>query len=138
MHSSMGVSWLKMTTSNTLPEQGKVVRNSVAKCRLLFRNFRPKDRALLSSALIGSDVGAMAVAWCACVWGIAGAEIAAVFLVTNAVLQHLVSYLVSGAGSAGRPLDFKHVDGGVYNGEWSGLAKEGLGVYRYHLITKIA
>lgn len=71
------------------------------------------------------------MAWCACVWGVAGVQIAAVFLVTNAAVQHLVAYLVSGAGSAGRPKDFKHVDGGVYNGEWSGLEKQGLGVYRY-------
>jgi hypothetical protein len=68
------------------------------------------------------------------VWGLACVKIAAVFLASNAVIKHLVAYLLPGAGSAGRPKDFKHVDGGVYNGEWSGVEKQGLGVYRYALV----
>ena len=99
-------------------------------CRFLSRKFRRKERALLRSAVLGGDVSTVALAWCASVWRVAGAEIAAVFLVTNALTQHLLAYLASGSGGPGRPQAFKHADGGTYSGEWAGLSKHGLGVYR--------
>lgn len=98
---------------------------------MLLRKRGARDRALLSSATVGSDISTFALAWCACIWGVAGVEIAAVFAVVSAVSQHLISWSLANSAGSGWPLAVKHADGGVYDGEWSGHEKVGLGVYKY-------
>ena len=105
--------------------------DSRAACRVVCRKRSARDRALLRSATVDGDVSTLALAWCACVWGVAGAEIAAVFAAVSAVSQHLVSWALANSAGSGWPLAVKHADGGVYDGEWSGHKKVGLGVYKY-------
>lgn len=70
------------------------------------------------------------MAFCAVIWGVAGAKAAAVAACTSALLGPLATWLVYGATRVGLPQDVKHRDGGVYNGEWSQGKKDGYGVYR--------
>jgi hypothetical protein len=100
-------------------------------CRIVFQKRRPRDKALLQSAVVGSDINTLAMSWTACAWGIAGIEIAAVFACCQAVSQHVFAYLIAGSSGAAWPKGYKHADGGLYDGEWSAREKDGLGVYRY-------
>jgi hypothetical protein len=51
-------------------------------------------------------------------------------LVNVLVTRILAPLYFSTAGPA-FPKDFKHTDGGIYNGEWKGALKDGFGVYTY-------
>jgi hypothetical protein len=58
------------------------------------------------------------------------ALLAAAELLTSFCVLGLSFLLYASAGPA-HPKDFAHEDGGVYNGEWRGLKKAGLGAYRW-------
>lgn len=45
--------------------------------------------------------------------------------------MHAGSYLLCSASLTAYPKNYRHEDGGVYNGQWQGRNKQGLGVYRY-------
>ena len=44
---------------------------------------------------------------------------------------HAGSYLLCSTSQSAYPKDYRHEDGGVYNGQWQGRNKQGLGVYQY-------
>ena len=44
---------------------------------------------------------------------------------------HAGSYLLCSSSQSAYPKNYRHEDGGVYNGQWQGKNKQGLGVYRY-------
>lgn len=41
------------------------------------------------------------------------------------------SYWLCGTSQAAYPKNYRHEDGGVYNGQWQGRNKQGLGTYQY-------
>ena len=41
------------------------------------------------------------------------------------------SYWLCGSSQAAFPRNYRHEDGGVYNGQWQGRNKQGLGTYVY-------
>jgi len=41
------------------------------------------------------------------------------------------SYLLCSTSQSGYPKNYRHEDGGVYNGQWQGKNKQGLGSYLY-------
>ena len=45
--------------------------------------------------------------------------------------MHAGSYLLCSTSQSAYPRDYRHEDGGIYNGQWQGITKQGLGVYRY-------
>ena len=45
--------------------------------------------------------------------------------------MHAGSYLLCSTSQSGYPQNYRHEDGGLYNGQWQGRNKQGLGVYRY-------
>lgn len=49
----------------------------------------------------------------------------------DALAVHAGSYLLCSASQSAYPKNYRHEDGGVYNGQWQGRNKQGLGVYRY-------
>jgi MORN repeat len=97
----------------------------------VFRRRSARDRALLCSACVASDVSVLALAGCACIWGIAGAEIAAVVACVSFLSQHLIARALDASAKTAVPPALRHADGGVYDGEWAGAEKAGLGVYKY-------
>ncbi len=51
--------------------------------------------------------------------------------IANSALLLAGSYLLTASAGPAQPKDFKHEDGGMYNGEWRGMKKQGLGVYTW-------
>jgi hypothetical protein len=43
---------------------------------------------------------------------------------------HVGSYLLAASAGPAFPSSYVHADGGSYRGEWRGMQKEGLGVYK--------
>lgn len=76
------------------------------------------------------------MACCACLWGIAGVEIAAIMAALLAVQQHICAFMLASAGGGAWPRALQHADGGTYDGEWSNGKKEGLGVYWYPSVAR--
>lgn len=99
-------------------------------CRFIFSKRSLRDRLLLSSLSAAHESEGLNIAFCAVVWGAAGAQAATVAACFSAVLGPLVAWLVYGSSPVGLPHDVKHRDGGVYNGEWSQGKKDGFGAYR--------
>lgn len=60
-----------------------------------------------------------------------GVALLAISDIANSALQLGGSYLLAASAGPAQPKDFKHDDGGVYNGEWRALKKQGLGVYTW-------
>lgn len=71
------------------------------------------------------------MACCACIWGVAGVEIAALMAALFAFQQHIAAFLAAASGGGAWPRALQHDDGGTYDGEWSSGGKEGLGEYWY-------
>ena len=44
---------------------------------------------------------------------------------------HAGSYLLCATSQSAYPKNYRHEDGGVYNGQWQGRNKQGLGSYQY-------
>ena len=49
----------------------------------------------------------------------------------NVLTTHLLAPLYFSTAGPAFPRNFKHTDGGIYNGEWKGALKNGFGVYKY-------
>ena len=99
--------------------------------RFATRKRSRRDAALLRSTAVGADISALTTAWCACTWGLAGAEVAATFAVAHAVIQNVIGWSFAASANSAQPLAVQHNDGGTYDGEWAQQRKSGLGVYRY-------
>lgn len=98
--------------------------------RLVTRRQRKQQQALLAVLALGYEAETWGVAWCSVMWGVAGAQVAAMVACTAAVLCPLLMFAAGTFASLGVPADLKHADGGTYTGQWSRAAKNGLGVYR--------
>lgn len=97
----------------------------------LSRNRHPRERAQMCATVIGT-------------WPLLSLPFVATFFQSTSAMQTAllwlsVTHVTSWAGeylcfaSAGPafPEKYAHDDGGVYRGEWRGLAKHGLGAYTY-------
>eukprot|EP00775_Hariotina_reticulata_P005296 gene5296-5531_t len=51
-------------------------------------------------------------------------------IVANCLAVSIGSYLLTASAGPAFPESYQHNDGGTYRGEWRGLSKEGLGLYR--------
>jgi hypothetical protein len=98
--------------------------------RLVFSNRSLRDKLLLSSLSVTHESEGLAIAFCAAMWGVAGAQAATVAACFSAVLAPLATCAAYSFSAVGWPKDVRHRDGGVYNGEWSQGQKDGFGVYR--------
>eukprot|EP00892_Ulva_mutabilis_P007458 jgi/Ulvmu1/5084/UM021_0101.1 len=98
---------------------------------LVTRGQRKQQQALLAVLSLGYEAETWGVAWCSVMWGVAGAQVAAVAACTAAVLYPVLTFAVGSFACMGVPADLRHADGGTYTGQWSRSTKNGLGVYRY-------
>ncbi|KAI8472386.1 MAG: hypothetical protein J3K34DRAFT_209779 [Monoraphidium minutum] len=90
-----------------------------------------RERALLCGCSAGGAAAALALPLAEAVLGPAGVVATVSVIFCNALAVYGGSYLMFGSAGPAFPEAYTHEDGGVYRGEWRGMAKEGLGVYRY-------
>ena len=100
----------------------------------------PKERGVLAGLSLGSSVELFALP---VVVGITGSSpiisigsdvmiyTACLVAVLNMLTTQVLAPLYFSTAGPAFPKDFKHTDGGVYNGEWKGALKDGFGVYTY-------
>lgn len=101
----------------------------------------PKERGVLAGMSLGSSVDLFAlpvVVAAASSFRTFYGGAADVMLYTgclvallNVVTTHLLAPLYFSTAGPAFPKNFKHTDGGIYNGEWKGALKDGFGVYTY-------
>jgi predicted permease len=95
------------------------------------RFLHPKERGVLAGMSLGSSMDLFALpVVCLCMGGEALQVACLCSMVNVLVTEGLAPLYFSTAGPA-FPKDFKHTDGGLYNGEWKGALKDGFGVYTY-------
>lgn len=95
------------------------------------RYLHPKERGVLAGMSLGSSMDLFAVP---IVWFCMGSEalqIACLCSMINVIVTQVLAPLYFSTAGPAFPKDFKHTDGGVYNGEWKGALKDGFGVYKY-------
>jgi len=95
------------------------------------RYLHPKERGVLAGVSFGSSMELFAVPLVALCLGQEALQMALVCSFINFIATHLVALLYFSTAGPAFPKDFKHTDGGVYNGEWKGALKDGFGVYKY-------
>lgn len=104
----------------------------------------PKERGVLAGMSLGSSVDLFALP---VILGVASAPSIGAFIGTpnaatlvytgclvallNILTTHVLAPLYFSTAGPAFPKDFKHTDGGLYNGEWKGALKDGFGVYTY-------
>lgn len=101
----------------------------------------PKERGVLAGLSLGSSVDLFALPVVVAVasglrtfhGGAADVMIYTGCLIAllNVLTTHLLAPLYFSTAGPAFPKNFRHTDGGVYNGEWKGALKEGFGVYTY-------
>lgn len=95
------------------------------------RYLHPKERGVLAGMSLGSSMDLFAVPIVSLCLGAEALQVACLCSMINIlVIQVLAPLYFSTAGPA-FPKDFRHMDGGIYNGEWKGALKDGFGVYKY-------
>ena len=95
------------------------------------RFLHPKERGVLAGMSLGSsmDLFAVPVVWLC--MGSDALQVACLCSLLNVVVTHVLAPLYFSTAGPAFPKDFKHTDGGLYNGEWKGALKDGFGVYTY-------
>eukprot|EP00879_Flechtneria_rotunda_P024111 GHRR01025555.1.p1 GENE.GHRR01025555.1~~GHRR01025555.1.p1 ORF type:complete len:603 (+),score=233.97 GHRR01025555.1:438-2246(+) len=96
-----------------------------------FKGKHKRERAVLAGCSLGSDAPAIAIPLIEALAGPVGVVAACAATITNTFAVYGGSYLLFGSAGPAFPKSYKHDDGGTYRGEWRGMSKEGLGVYRY-------
>ncbi|KAA6429169.1 MAG: hypothetical protein FRX49_00565, partial [Trebouxia sp. A1-2] len=91
----------------------------------------PAQRALLLGCSVGGLVSTVALPLLSMLFGSAAVQIAAVAGVVTATSVLAGSYLLCSVSQSAYPKNYRHEDGGVYNGQWQGKNKQGLGSYLY-------
>ncbi|KAL0050422.1 hypothetical protein WJX82_010955 [Trebouxia sp. C0006] len=91
----------------------------------------PAQRALLLGCSVGGLVSTIALPLLSMLFGSAAVQIAAVTGLVTATSVLAGSYLLCSTSQSGYPKNYRHEDGGVYNGQWQGKNKQGLGSYLY-------
>lgn len=101
----------------------------------------PKERGVLAGLSLGSSVDLFAlpivVAVASGIKTLHGATAdvmvytACLVAVLNVLTTHVLAPLYFSTAGPAFPKNFKHTDGGIYNGEWKGALKDGFGVYTY-------
>lgn len=95
------------------------------------RGVHPKERALVSGLSIGYSCPILGLPIVTLLFGQMGMVCALLCTALDALLSYGFSYALFTTSGPAFPKDFKHTDGGTYNGEWKGMLKEGFGVYNY-------
>ena len=102
----------------------------------------PKERGVLAGLSLGSSVELFALPVVVGITGgspisivSSGSDVmiytACLVAVLNMLTTQVLAPLYFSTAGPAFPKDFKHTDGGVYNGEWKGALKDGFGVYTY-------
>jgi len=97
---------------------------------LLFPTRHPREKGLLSGISVGSWP-LIALPIITFSFGPAGVRLALLFNAIALLATWLLSYALFASAGPAFPEKYTHEDGGVYRGEWRGLAKHGLGIYTY-------
>ncbi|DBA94706.1 TPA: hypothetical protein ACH3X1_002264 [Trebouxia sp. C0004] len=91
----------------------------------------PAQRALLLGCSVGGLVSTTALPLLFLLFGSVAVQIAAVAGMITATSVLAGSYLLCSTSQSAYPKNYRHEDGGVYNGQWQGKNKQGLGSYQY-------
>lgn len=98
---------------------------------LLHRTRPRRERAQLLGASVGAGLNMLGYPFIEATFGPSGLLVAILFDVPNMIIKHVGSYFLYATAGPVFPNNYVHDDQGVYQGEWRGTNKEGLGVYTY-------
>mmetsp|Transcript_25620 Transcript_25620/g.71641 ORF Transcript_25620/g.71641 Transcript_25620/m.71641 type:complete len:278 (+) Transcript_25620:239-1072(+) len=90
-----------------------------------------RERGILTGMCTGVSLATLVYPLIGKVAGINGLAVAVVYGTLSIATTNVLCYALVSSGGAAYPHKYQHSDGGEYSGEWKGMKKEGLGVYRY-------